>query len=63
MNVLQDISVSVQRNEMRFGGTVAPKSSCLNLTLGPCSSFSFGVVSVLLSRFGSLFKCTADENL
>ena len=63
MNVLQDFSVTVQRNEMRFGGIVAPKSGCLSLTLGPCSSFSFGVVSVLLSRFGSLFKCTADENL
>ena len=57
MNVLQDISVTVQRNDMRFGGIVAPKSVCLSLTLGPCSSFSFGVVSVLLSIYGSLFKC------
>ena len=56
-----EICVTVQRNEMRFGGIVAPKSGCLSLTLGPCSSFSFGVVSVLLSRFGSLFKCTADN--
>ena len=32
---------------MRFGGTVAPNSGCLRLTLGLCSSFSFGVVSVL----------------
>ena len=48
---------------MRFGGIVAPKSGCVRLTLGPCSSLSFGVVSVLLSRFGSLFKCTADNNL
>ena len=63
MNVLQDFSVTVQRNDMRFGGIVAPKSGCVSLTLGPCSSFSFGVVSVLLSRFGSLFKCTADKNL
>ena len=63
MNVFQDFFVTVQRNEMKFGGIVAPKSGCLSLTLGPCSSFSFGVVSVLLSRFGSLFKCTADENL
>ena len=30
---------------MRFGGMVAPYSGCL--TLGLCSSFSFGVVSVL----------------
>ena len=63
MSVLQDFSVTVERNDMRFGGIVAPKSGCLNLTLVPCSSFSFGVVSVLLSRFGSLSKCTADKNL
>ena len=63
MNVFQDFFVTVQRNEMKFGGIVAPKSGCLSLTLGPCSSFSFGVVSVLLSRFGSLFKCTGDKNL
>ena len=63
MSVLQDFSVTVQRNEMRFGGIVTPKSGCLSLTLGPCSSFSFGVVSVLLTRFGSLSKCTADKNL
>ena len=55
MSVLQDFSVTVQQNDMIFGGVVAPKSGCLNLTLGPCSSFSFGVVSVLLSRFGSVF--------
>ena len=63
MNVLQDFSVTVQRNDMRFGGIVAPKRGCVSLTLGHCSSFSFGVVSVLLSRFGSPFKCTADKNL
>ena len=63
MKVLQDFSVTVQRNKMRFGVIVATKSGCLSLTLGPCSSFSFGVVSVLLSRFGALFKCTADKNL
>ena len=32
---------------MTFGGIVAPYSGCLSLTLGVCSSFSFGVVSVL----------------
>ena len=63
VNILQDFSVTVQRNDMTFGGIVAPKSGCVSLTLGPCSSFSFGVVSVLLSRFGSLFKCTANKNL
>ena len=63
MSVLQDFSATVQWNDMIFGGIVAPKSGYLRLTLVPCSSFSFGVVSVLLSRFGSLFKCTADKNL
>ena len=53
-------SLTVQRNHMRFGGIVAPNSSCLGLTLGLCSSFGFGVVSVLLSRFDAPFKCTAD---
>ena len=63
MSVLQEFSVAVQQYDMIFGGIVAPKSGYVSLTLGPCSSFSFGVVSVLLSRFGSLFKCTADKNL
>ena len=36
-------------------------SGCLGLTLGLCCSFSFGVVSVLLSRFDSLFKCTVNK--
>ena len=62
-NVLTDFSITVQRNRMRFGGIVALNSGSLNLTLGPCSSFSFGVVSVLLSRFDSLFKCTVNKKL
>ena len=53
-------SITVQRNDMRFGGIVASSSGCLSLTLGPCSSFSFGLVSVLLSRFDAPFKCTAN---
>ena len=53
-------SVTVQRNRMKFSGIVAPNSGSLNLNLGPCTSFSFGVVNVLLSRFDSLFKCSAD---
>ena len=56
-------SITVQRNDMRFGGIVVPNTSCLSLTLGLCSSFSFGVVSVLLSRFDSLFKCTVNKKL
>ena len=53
-------SITMLRNHMRFGGIVAPNSGCLNPTLGPCSSFGFGVVSVLLSRFDAPFKCTTD---
>ena len=48
---------------MRFGGIVAPNSGCLSLTLELCSSFSFGVVSVLLSRFDAPFKCTVKKTL
>ena len=56
MNVLQDFSVTVQRNDMRFGGIVAPKSGCLSLTLGLCSSFTFGVVSALYSPDLALYS-------
>ena len=56
-------SITVQRNHMKFGGIIAPNRGSLNLILGPCSSFSFGVVSVLLSRFDSLFKCTVNKKL
>ena len=56
-------SITVQRNHMKFGGIIAPNSGSLNLILGRCSSFSFGVVSVLLSRFDSLFKCTVNKKL
>ena len=55
MNVLQDLSVAVKRNDMRFGGIVVPKRHCFRLTLGLCSSFSFVLVSVLLSRFHAPF--------
>ena len=56
-------SITVQRNHMRFGGIVAPNSGCLSLTLGLCTSFSFGMVSVLLSRFDAPFKCTVNKML
>ena len=56
-------SITVQRNHMRFGGIVAPNSGCLSLTLGLCSSFSFGVVSVLPSRFDAPFKCIVNKAL
>ena len=58
--VRRHFSITMQRNAMTFGGIVAPNSSCLSLTLGPCNSFRFDVVSVLLSRFDAPFKCTAD---
>ena len=48
---------------MRFGGIVAPNSGCLSLTLGLCSSVTFGVVSVLLSRFDAPLKCTVNKTL
>ena len=48
---------------MRFGGIVAPNSGCLSLTLRLCSSFSFGVVSVLLSSFAAPFKCIVNKTL
>ena len=56
-------SVTVQWNHMRFGEIVVPNSGCLSLTLRPCSSFSFGVVSILLPRFPHPFKCTVDMKL
>ena len=59
-NVLTRFSITVQRNCMIFGEIVAPNSGCVMTTFGPCSSFRFDVVSVLLSRFDPLFKCTAD---
>ena len=58
-----NFSITVRRNHMRFGEIVVPSSGYLSLTLGPCSSFSFGVVCVLLSRFDPPFKCTAEKNL
>ena len=45
---------------MRFGVTVAPSSGCVGLTLGACSYFSFGVVTILLSKFDLPFKCTVN---
>ena len=62
-NVLTAFSITVQRKRMRFGGIVAPSSGSLSLPLGPCSSFRFDEVSVLLSRFDSLFKCTVNKTL
>ena len=56
-------SITVQRNHMKFDGIVAPNSGCLSLTLGPCSSFGCGVVSVLLYRFDVPFKCTVNKTL
>ena len=48
---------------MKLGVLVAANSGSLCISLGLYSSFSFGVISILLSRFDSLFKCTVDKNL
>ena len=56
-------SITMQRNRMKFGGIIAPNSGCLTLTLELCSFFRFGVVSVLLFRYDSLFKCTVNKKL
>ena len=53
----------MQRNTTKFGVVIAANSSCLHLDLDLSSSFRFGVVSVLLSRFDAPFKCTADKEL
>ena len=56
-------SVHFQQNYMRFGVSTTPNSNSLNLDLRLCSSFSFGVENVLVSRFDPPFKCTADKEL
>ena len=48
---------------MKLGVLVAGNSGSLCISLGLCSSFSFGVVSILLLRFCSPFKCTVDKKL
>ena len=48
---------------MKLGVLVAGNSGSLCISLELCSSFSFGVVSILLLRFRSLFKCTVDKKL
>ena len=48
---------------MKLGVLVAGNSGSLCISLGLCSSFSFGIVSILLLRFCSPFKCTVDKKL
>ena len=48
---------------MKLGVLVAANCDSLCISMGLCSSFSFGVVSILLLRFGSPFKCTVDKKL
>ena len=48
---------------MKLGVLVAADSGSLCMSLGPYSSFTFDLVSILLLRFCSPFKCTADEKL
>ena len=56
-------SVTIQRNCMKLGVLVAGSSGSLCLSLGLCNSISFVVVSILLLRFCSPFKCTVDKKL
>ena len=48
---------------MKLGVLVAVDSGSLCISLGLYSSCSFGVVSNLLLRFCSPFKCTLDKKL
>ena len=48
---------------MQLGVLVAGSSGSLCISMGLCSSFSFGVVSILLLRFQSPFKCAVDKKL
>ena len=48
---------------MKLGVLVVGSSGSLCISLGLCSSFSFGVVSILLLGFCSPFKCTAEKKL
>ena len=48
---------------MKLGVLVAADSGSLLISLSPNSSFKFGVISVLLLRFYSPFKCTVDKKL
>ena len=48
---IDEISITVQRNRMQFCVNVATDSDYVSLSLGLCSWFIFGVVSILLLRF------------
>ena len=48
---------------MKLGVLVAGSSGSLCIGMGLCSSFRFGVVSILFLRFCSPFKCTVDKKL
>ena len=48
---------------MKIGVLVAGSSGSLCISMRLCSSFSFGVVSILLLRFWSPFKCTVYKKL
>ena len=56
-------SISVQQNRFKFAGHIAPHSGSLGLTLRHCSTFSFAIEKVLVSRFDPPFKCTAVKIL
>ena len=48
---------------MKLGVLVAGCSGSLCITMGLRSFFSFGVVGILLLKFGSPLKCTRDKKL
>ena len=48
---------------MKLSVLVAANSGSICISLGLYSSFTFGVVSILLLIFCSLFKCTVDKKL
>ena len=56
-------SITVQRNCIKFDVNIAPDIGSLSLSLWHCSSFSFVTGIVLVSRFETSFKCTADRIL
>ena len=57
---MDNISITVHRNLMRFLANVATKSDYVSLSLALCSLFTFGIGSLLLQRFDASFKCTVE---
>ena len=58
-----NFSIAVHRICMKFGVLIAANSGCLSLVLWHCSSFSFSIENVLVSRFVPHSKCTVSKEL